>query len=165
MAESREGLPQESQDSDNLNITWRNSLFGIGTALCFSLSAIPIRSGLQGLPSPLLGVTVGMSIAATVYGLLVLLRHRHIQRGPVPRSAWLFLLAAGAIGGLSTWARWIALDMAPVAVVMTLGRMNVPMVIFLAPLLVGRKNEKVTARVWLGAALIVAGAVLLNFFS
>ena len=33
--------------------------------------------------------------------------------------------------------------------------------IFLAPLLVGRKAERVTPRVWLGAALIVAGAVLL----
>ena len=67
--------------------------------------------------------------------------------------------------GLSTWARWIALTMAPVAVVMILGRMNVPVVIFLAPLLVGRQVERVTIRVWLGAALIIAGAVLLNLYS
>lgn len=165
MAEPREQAPPASQDSDTINVTWRNSLFGIGTAICFAISAIFIRNGLEGLPSPLLGVTVGMVITAFAYGILLLFRRKQIQQGPISRDAWLFQLAAGAIVGLATWARWIALDMAPVAVVMALGRTNVPIVIFLAPLLVGRKAERVTVRVWLGAALIVAGAVILNLFS
>jgi uncharacterized membrane protein len=124
-----------------------------------------IRSGLEGLPSPLLGVTVGMIFTALVYGVLLLFRRKQILQGPIPRGGLLLQIVAGAIVGLSTWARWIALDLAPVAVVLALGRMNVPVVIFLAPLLVGRKAERVTARVWLGAALIVAGAVLLNVYS
>jgi uncharacterized membrane protein len=165
MAEPREQAPPASQDSDTINVTWRNSLFGIGTAICFAISAIFIRNGLEDLPSPLLGVTIGMVITAIVYGLLLLFRRKQIQQGPISRDAWLFQLAAGAIVGLATWARWIALDMAPVAVVMALGRTNVPIVIFLAPLLVGRKAERVTVRVWLGAALIVAGAVILNLYS
>ena len=164
MAESREQVPPESQDADTINVTWRNSLFGIGTAICFAISAIFIRNGLEGLPSPLLGVSVGMIITAGVYGVVLIFRRNQIQQGPIPRDAWLFEVAAGTIVGLATWARWIALDMAPVAVVMTLGRTNVPVVIFLAPLLVGRKAEQVTARVWLGAALIVAGAVILNLY-
>jgi len=154
-----------SEDSEAINITWRNSLFGLGTAICFAISAIFIRNGLEGLPSPLLGVSVGMSITAVAYGLVLIFRRRQIQQGPIPRDAWLFQVAAGAIVGLATWVRWIALDMAPVAVVMALGRTNVPVVIFLAPLLVGRKAERVTPRVWLGAALIVAGAVVLNLYS
>ena len=154
-----------SQDSETLNVTWRNSLFGLGTAICFAVSAIFIRNGLEGMPSPLLGVTVGMIITAATYGVLLVFRRKRIQQGTIPRDAWLFQVAAGAIVGLATWARWIALDMAPVAVVMALGRMNVPVVIFLAPLLVGRRAERVTARVWLGAALIVAGAVILNLYS
>jgi uncharacterized membrane protein len=164
MAESREQVPPESQDADTINVTWRNSLFGLGTAICFAISAIFIRNGLEGLPSPLLGVSVGMIITAGVYGVVLIFRRNQIQQGPIPRDAWLFEVAAGTIVGLATWARWIALDMAPVAVVMTLGRTNVPVVIFLAPLLVGRKAERVTARVWLGAALIVAGAVILNLY-
>jgi uncharacterized membrane protein len=154
-----------SQDPDAIHVTWRNSLFGLGTALCFAISAIFIRNGLEGLPSPLLGVSVGMTTAALVYGVVLIFRRKQIQQGPIPWDAWLFQVAAGAIGGLATWARWIALDMAPVAVVMALGRTNVPVVIFLAPLLVGRKVERVTARVWLGAALIVAGAVILNLYA
>jgi uncharacterized membrane protein len=165
MAESEEQVPPVSQDSDSIHVTWRNSLFGLGTAVCFAISAIFIRNGLEGLPSPLLGVSIGMSITAVVYGVLLVFRRKQIQQGPIPWDAWLFQVAAGAIVGLATWARWIALDMAPVAVVMALGRTNVPVVIFLAPLLVGRKAERVTARVWLGAGLIIAGAVILNLYS
>jgi uncharacterized membrane protein len=165
MAESREQVPAGSRDDDTINVTWRNSLFGLGTAICFAISAIFIRNGLEGLPSPLLGVSVGMIITSVVYGIVLVFRRKRIQQGPIPRDAWLFQVAGGAIVGLATWARWIALDMAPVAVVMALGRINVPVVIFLAPLLVGRQAERVTGRVWLGAALIVAGAVILNLYS
>ncbi len=164
MAESRDQVP-EAQDSETIKVTWQNSLFGIGTAICFAISAIFIRNGLQDLPSPLLGVTIGMVITAIAYGALLLFRRKQIRQGPIPRDAWLFQIAAGVFVGLATWARWIALDMTAVAVVMALGRANVPVVIFLAPLLVGRKLERVTVRVWLGAGLIIAGAVLLNLYS
>ena len=165
MAEPGKKSPEATQDSDTIEVTWRNSLYGLGTAVCFATSAIFIRSGLEELPSPLLGVTIGMVITTAAYGVVLLFRRQQIQQGPIPRDAWFFQVAAGLFVGLSTWARWIALDMAQVAVVMALGRLNVPVVIFLAPLLVGRKAERVTVRVWLGAALIVGGAVLLNLYS
>lgn len=97
--------------------------------------------------------------------LVLTFRRKQIRQGSIPWDAWLFQGVAGAFVGLSTWARWVALDMAPVAVVMALGRTNVPVVLLLAPLLVGRQAERVTARVWLGAALIVAGAVILNLYA
>ena len=165
MAETKGQVPAASQGSEAIHVTWRNSLFGIGTAICFAISAIFIRNGLEEMPSPLLGVTIGMVITALVYGVLLLLRRKQMERGPISPDAWLFQIAAGVFVGLATWARWIALDMAPVAVVMALGRANVPVVIFLAPLLVGRRAERVTVRVWVGAALIVAGAVLLNLYA
>jgi len=157
--------PSGSRDAETLDVTWRNSLFGLGTAICFALSAIFIRHGLEGLPSPLLGVTSGMIITTAAYGVLLVLRRKRVRQGPISRDAWLFQVAAGAFVGLATWVRWIALDMAPVAVVLALGRTNVPVVIFLAPLLVGRQAERVTGRVWLGAGLIVAGAVVLNLYA
>ena len=55
--------------------------------------------------------------------------------------------------------------MAPIAVVIALGRLNVPVVILLSPLLVGRLQERVTARLWLGAALIIIGSLILNFYA
>jgi uncharacterized membrane protein len=150
---------------DGITVTWRRSLFGLGTALCFAIAAIFIRAGLEDLPSPLLGVTVGMVVTATVYGLILLFRPGRPGPGPISRDVLFFQLTAAVLVGLSTWARWIALDMAPLAVVMALGRLNVPVVILLSPLLVGRHLERVTARVWLGAALIIIGSLILNFYA
>lgn len=143
---------------------WRDSLFGIGVAVCFSISPIFIRGGLKDLSSPLLGVTIGMGFSALAYGVTLLFRHEQIQQGPISRDALWFQLAASIFVGLSTWMRWIALDKAPVGVVLALGRLNVPVVILLAPVLVGKAVENVTLRVWLGAALIVAGSIILNYY-
>jgi uncharacterized membrane protein len=157
--------PASTAPPEGITVTWRRSLFGLGTALCFAISAIFIRAGLEDLPSPLLGVTVGMVVTATVYGFILLLRGGRSRLGPVSHDVIVFQLTAAVLVGLSTWARWIALDMAPLAVVMALGRLNVPVVILLSPLLVGRQLERVTPRVWLGAALIIIGSLILNFYA
>jgi len=80
------------------------------------------------------------------------------------KDAIFFQLLASVFVGLSTWTRWIALDKAAVSVVLALGRLNVPVVILLSPMLVGKAQENVTVRVWLGAALIVGGSLILNFY-
>ena len=140
---------------------WRASLFGLGAALCWSISPIFIRKGLEGLPSPLLGVTVGMVACVVAYGVALLVTRRYSRGSSIPRTALLYQLLAGGLVGLATWARWIALDLAPVGVVVALGRLSVPVVLVLAPLLVGQHLERVTIRVWLGAALIMGGSLLL----
>jgi len=154
--------------TDNIGKTrqmkWRDSMFGIGTALCFSISPIFIRGGLKDLPSPLLGVTIGMGLSALAYGVTLFFRRTQLIREPVTRDALIFQLAASVFVGLSTWTRWVAFDKASVSVVLSLGRLNVPVVILLTPLLVGNAQENVTPRVWLGAALIVAGSIILNFY-
>ncbi|MCB0214500.1 MAG: EamA family transporter [Anaerolineae bacterium] len=146
-------------------VSWQRSLAGLGTAFCFAVSAVFIRSGLETLPSPLLGVTIGVLVTAVAYAILLIFQRRPIRLTDIPRDTILFQLLAGIFVALSTWARWVALDMAAVAVVLTLGRLNVPIVILLSPLLVGRHLEKVTARVWMGAVLIIIGSLILNFYS
>jgi drug/metabolite transporter (DMT)-like permease len=142
----------------------RDSLFGLGVAVCFAISPIFIRAGMKDLNSPLLGVTIGMGISAIAYGITLLFQRKQIQQGPITRDALWFQLGAAFFVGVSTWARWIALDMTSVSVVLALGRLNVPVVILLSPLLVGKAAENVTSRVWLGAAMIVGGSLILNFY-
>lgn len=144
--------------------TWRNSLYGLGVAVCFAISPIFIRAGIKDLNSPLLGVTISMGISALIYGITLLFRREQIQQGPITRDALWFQLGAAFFVGVSTWARWIALDMTLVSVVLALGRLNVPVVILLSPLLVGKAAENVTSRVWIGAAMIVGGSLILNFY-
>jgi len=147
--------------SDSLTKGWRGAVWGLGVAVCFSISPIFIRHGLELLPSPLLGVTVGMVFSALAYGILLLLRRNQSQRLMISRSTLVFQLAAGVLVGLSTWARWFALDHAAVGVVLALGRLNVPVVILVSPFLVGQQLERVTPKVVLGALLIVGGSILL----
>ena len=51
------------------------SLTGLGTALCFSSSSIFIRYGLETIPSPLFGVTVGMTFCTGTSGFILLNRY------------------------------------------------------------------------------------------
>lgn len=142
---------------------WRSLWLGLGTALCWSISPIFIRFGLVDLPSPILGVTIGITACVLVYGLILGLRSLHSPLPPVTTDALVFKVIAALLVGLSTWARWIALDLAPVAMVLALSLVNVPIVNLFSPLLVGRDLEQVTIQVWLGSGLIVGGSIILIF--
>jgi uncharacterized membrane protein len=162
MVEKTESLhADKGEQAAPIRRGWRSSLFGLGAALCFSISPVFIRHGLQDLPSSLLGVTIGMLFSTIAYGVVLIFRRDPINWGTIPHTALFLQFAAGVLVGLSTWARWFALDLAPVGVVVALGRLNVPIVIGLSPLLIGQRLERVTYKVWLGAGLIIAGAFIL----
>lgn len=133
-------------------------IFGLGAAMLWAISPIFIRHGLAGVPSPLLAVSVGMVISTAAYGVVLLLRRRPAS---VPRAALLAKVVAGVLVGLSVWARWIAVALAPVGVVLALTLLSVPVVMTLSPLVAGRHLEYVTPRVWLGAACTVGGSLAL----
>lgn len=139
----------------------RGSIFGLAAAFSWAVSPIFIRAGLESVPSPLLGVTIGLIASAAAYGLPLLLRRKKIGTLAASSDAFLFKVAAGILVGLSTWVRWIALDLSAVAVVLALSMVSVPIVIVLSPLVSGKQQERVTRVLWIGAALIVGGALVL----
>ncbi len=141
----------------------RGALFGLGTAVCWAVSPVFIRGGLAGLPSPLLGLTVGMSVCALIYGI-VLIARRGALGTRMSSEAMVFKLLAGSLVGLSTWARWVALDLAPVGVVLAVTMVSVPVTILLSPIAVGRHIERVTPRLWAGASVIIGGSLLLVWY-
>lgn len=164
MAEKSEAVEIHEDRGAALRCGWRGMLYGLATALSFSISPIFIRRGLEGLQSPLLGVTIGMLASTLAYGFVLILRRDHVTGERIPWQALALQFLAGVLVGLSTWARWLALDTAPVGVVLALGRLNVPVVILLSPIFIGQHLERVNRRVWLGAGLIVAGSLLLTFY-
>jgi uncharacterized membrane protein len=163
ISETTQSAPNTS--TETIVVNWQRSLVGLGAALCFAIGAVFIRSGLEELPSPLLGVTIGVVVTTIAYAVLLLFQRKPIHLADLSRDTLIFQFLAAIFVALATWARWVALNMVPVAVVLTLGRLNVPVVILLSPLLVGRHLERVTHRVWLGATLIIIGSLILNFFS
>ena len=144
------------------------SFAGLGTALCFSSSSIFIRYGLETVPSPLFGVSVGMVFCTATYGLILLLRLKRSFDAQASFSygleGWILLVIAGILLGFGTLSRWIAIDLAPIALVVSLSGLSIPVVLLLSPILMGRKEENVTLRVWLGAGFIITGATILTFF-
>jgi drug/metabolite transporter (DMT)-like permease len=141
--------------------SWRDSAFGLGTACAWSISPVFIREGLDGLHSPLLGLTLGLVAAVIVFGATLPFRRGSLLHEPVVWDAMSFKLLAGVFVALSTWGRWIALDETGIGVVLALGLLSVPVVLFLSPVLMGRHVEHVTAHIWLGALLVIGGSLLL----
>ncbi len=140
---------------------WRSLLLGLAAALCWSISPIFIRYGLEGLSSPILGVTVG--VVASVLGYAVVLAYRRFKAplGSIPSEALALKILAGALVGISTWFRWIALDLTAIATVLAISLISVPVVNLLSPMLMGRDLERVTGQVWLGSFMIIGGSLLL----
>ena len=144
---------------------WRDSWLGLSAALCWALSPIFIRNGLKDLPSPLLGVTVGAAASAIGYGVFLLYQRNRWAGLSITGEAWALKLIAGLLVGLSTWVRWVALELAPIAIVLAITMVSMPVVILLSPYVSGRHLERVTATLWMGTGLILSGALLLTFIA
>jgi DME family drug/metabolite transporter len=142
---------------------WQDSGFALGAAFLWALSPIFTIEGLEEVDSPLLGVAVGVVSSALAFGLLLGLWPRgRKQLWRASRPGLALKMLCGAIVALATWGRWVALDMVTVGVVLALNLLAVPTVLVLAPLVSGRgTKEPVTARVWVGAGLVIAGSLLL----
>lgn len=136
---------------------------GLAAAFFWALSPIFIRIGLRGLPSPMLGVTIGVTASALSYAVILLWQRQRWLGVPITNEAWTFKLLAGLLVGLSTWMRWVALDLAPIAVVLALTMISSPLVFLLAPLISGKQLERVTLVLWAGMGLILFGALMLTF--
>lgn len=160
---SREGEASSTvvDTKQRYSVLWRASWMGLAAAFFWAVSPIFIRVGLQGLPSPMLGVTIGVTASALSYAVILLWQRERWLGVPITGEAWTFKLLAGLLVGLSTWMRWVALDLAPIAVVLALTMISSPLVILLAPLISGKHLERVTAMLWAGTGLILGGALLL----
>lgn len=143
---------------------WRGLMFGLGAALCWALSPIFIRQGLRDLPSPLLGILIGLVPCVAAYGLGMLVR-RSRTSGLISRETLALKIVAGALVGLSQWGRWEAINLAPVGVVLSLNQITaVLVVIVLSPIVAGRHLERVTFRVVVGALVILGGTLMLIWY-
>ena len=140
----------------------RDSIFAFGTAFMWALSAVLTVEALEGLDSPLLGVTLGL-LAATVAlgGALVARGSLGTALRSIARNTLALKVAAAVLVAFATWFRLLALGETDVAVVLAANLVSVPVVLVLAPMMVGRHLEQTDARIWLGGALVTGGILAL----
>ena len=133
---------------------------GLGAAVCWGASPVFIRWGLADLASPLLGVTIGMVAATTLYALALTAR-RPPWRGAIARSTTGWLIAAGGLVALSITAQWVALSKVPVALVLALSQLSVPVVILVSPRFSSGRTEHLSAAGLTAGATILVGSLVI----
>lgn len=133
--------------------------FGLAAALSWGTSPLFIRWGLEGLPAPLIGVTVGLASAMLAYAVALTVTRRWTT-GTIPTENLRWIALAGALVAVAIAAQWESYDRITIAVAITLIQLATPVVILTAPLIVGAEMERATIPMVLGTALIMAGSTL-----
>jgi drug/metabolite transporter (DMT)-like permease len=139
----------------------RDSIFAFATAFMWALSAVLTVEALEGLDSPLLGVTLGLLAATAALGGALVARGSLGAIRSIATSSLTLKLFAAVLVAFATWFRLLALGETDVAVVLATNLVGVPITLVLAPLMVGRHVEQADARVWGGGLLVVAGVLAL----
>jgi drug/metabolite transporter (DMT)-like permease len=138
-----------------------DSIFAFGTAFMWALSAVLTVEALEGLDSPLLGVTLGLLAATITLAGALTARNSLGAIRSIARNTLALKLVAALVVAFATWFRLLALGETDVAVVLATNLVGVPITLVLAPLMVGRHVEQADTRVWLGGLLVVAGVLAL----
>jgi drug/metabolite transporter (DMT)-like permease len=139
----------------------RDSIFAFGTAFMWALSAVLTVEALEGLDSPLLGVTLGLLAATAALGGALAARGSFGAIRSIARNTLALKLSAAVLVAFATWFRLLALDETDVAVVLATNLVGVPITLVLAPMMVGRHLEQADARVWVGGLLVIVGVLAL----
>jgi drug/metabolite transporter (DMT)-like permease len=139
----------------------RDSIFAFGTAFMWALSAVLTVEALDGLDSPLLGVTLGLLAATATLGGALLARGSLGTIRSIARNTLALKVSAAVLVAFATWFRLLALGETDVAVVLATNLVGVPITLVLAPMMVGRHVEQADARIWFGGLLVVAGVLAL----
>ena len=139
----------------------RDSVFAFGTAFMWALSAVLTVKALEGLDSPLLGVTLGLFAATLALGAALLVRGSLGAIRSIARNTLALKLSAAVLVAFATWFRLLALGETDVGVVLATNLVAVPITLVLAPMMVGRHLEQADARVWVGGLLVAAGVLAL----
>ena len=134
--------------------------FALASAVFAALTALFGKLGVVGLNSNLATFIRTVVILAVIGGIVSL---RGEWQSPVTISArsWLFLVLSAIATGLSWLCYYRALQLGPVSRVAPLDKLSVALAIVLGVAFLG---ETLTWPVALGAALIVAGSIIMVIF-
>jgi drug/metabolite transporter (DMT)-like permease len=133
--------------------------FALAASLSWGTSPLFIRWGLEGLSSPVIGVTIGLAAATALYAA-VLASGRVPTTPGVPPEVRRWILIGGILVAVAIAAQWTALDLVEVNVVVTLQQAATPVVVLIAPFIVGSVIERWTWRLILGMVAVIAGSTM-----
>lgn len=133
--------------------------FALAASLSWGTSPLFIRWGLEGLSSPVIGVTIGLAAATALYAV-GLASGRAPTTSGTPPEVRRWILIGGILVAVAIAAQWTALDLVEVNVVVTLQQVATPVVVLVAPFIVGTAIERWTWRLILGMVCVIAGSTM-----
>lgn len=149
-----------SATTDVKGVPWSNPWYALTAAALWGISPQLIRLGLEGLDSPLVGVTIGLAFTVPIHGLvLMIVKPRRTE--PVPATAFRWMVLAGIVGALAVSAQWISFGLTSVAIAITVQQLAALVVVGLVPFVFSEPIERVTLRLVIGAVTMLAGSALL----
>ena len=131
-------------------------MYAFGSALAASATAILAKIGISGVPSNL-ATAVRTTVVLLFAWAIVFATRDHLALRELKARSLLFLVLSGVGTGVSWLAYFKALSMAPASRVAPIDKLSLAFTIVLAAVVLG---ESISWRVGLGAALMVAGALL-----
>ena len=130
--------------------------YALLSALFAAATAILAKLGVEGVPSTL--ATAIRTIVILIFAWSIsFAKGEHHVLSSLSRKTVLFLVLSGIATGLSWLAYFRALQLGPASRVAPVDKLSLALTVLLAIVVLG---EPFTWRVGLGAALIVAGALL-----
>ena len=156
------GEARSSLDSEPQSGASRGILFALGSAACWGLAPIFIKSALERAPFPLLGNLVTYIASLAVMGALFAEPRFRGSVISLSKQALGWYTIAAAIGSVAQILHFLALDAGDVSVVVLLIQTQVVFIILLT-MLFNRTLETIRPHVIVGATLVVVGAGLITY--
>lgn len=131
-------------------------LWALSAAICAALVIVLTKAGLKNVDSSLAFAIQSIFILLITWGV-VLVQGNFSDLKEIDNKAWILLICAGIATTLSTLFSFKALTMGPASYVVTIERLSLVFAIILSIVFL---KEKITWQLITGAAIMVAGAVL-----
>jgi drug/metabolite transporter (DMT)-like permease len=137
---------------------WRKPWYALTVALIWGTTPLLIRLGLERFDHPVEGLTIGLAFCVLIHATILILTGR--WRGPVPRVAFRWMAFGGLVGAIAVASQWISFGLTTIAVAITVQQLSVLFVIGLVPVMFRQPFERLNPRFLTGAAIVLAGAIL-----
>lgn len=133
--------------------------FGLAVALCWGVSPMFIRIGLDGIDEPVLGLTFGLGVALLLHGIVLTARGVWARPGWDPAAiGW--MAVGGVTGAIGIGASWISFGLTTVAIASTVQQLAALVVVILAKLMFDAAFERINALLLIGTATLLAGSAV-----
>lgn len=130
--------------------------FALLSAVAAAFTAILAKVGVEGVPSTL-AMAIRTGVVLVFASILVMGVGDQRVLVSLSRRSWFYLLASGMATGISWWAYFHALQLAPASWVAPIDKLSLPLTVLLAAVWL---HEDVSWQLCAGIALMVAGALI-----